>query len=129
MVTRASPVVPDLKQGFFTCTVCGQSTEVMIDRGRIDEPTTCPNTNCRTKFSMEMVHNRCVFADKQMIRLQETPDEIPEGEIPQAVTLFAFDDLVDSVRPGDRVEVTGIFKAIPKRVNPKMRTVRSVYKT
>jgi len=36
---------------------------------------------------------------------------------------------VDSVRPGDRVEVTGIFRAIPKRVNPKMRSLRSVYKT
>lgn len=33
------------------------------------------------------------------------------------------------MRPGDRVEVTGIFRAIPKRVNPKMRSLRSVYKT
>lgn len=28
-----------------------------------------------------------------------------------------------------RVEVTGIFRAVPKRVNPKQRVVRSVYKT
>lgn len=27
------------------------------------------------------------------------------------------------------MEVTGIFRAVPKRVNPKMRVVRSVYKT
>jgi DNA replication licensing factor MCM4 len=65
----------------------------------------------------------------QMIRLQETPDEIPEGETPHSVTLFAFDSLVDAVRPGDRVEVTGIFRAVPRRQNPKMRVVRSVYKT
>jgi DNA replication licensing factor MCM4 len=43
--------------------------------------------------------------------------------------LYAFDDLVDTVRPGDRLEVTGIFRAIPKRTNPRMRTVRSVFKT
>jgi DNA replication licensing factor MCM4 len=127
MVTRVSPVIPDLKQGFFKCALCGDTAEVMIDRGRIDEPTSCPN--CRNKFCMEMVHNRCLFMDKQMVRLQETPDEIPEGETPQAVVLFSFEDLVDAVRPGDRVEVTGIFRAIPKRVNPKMRTLRSVYKT
>jgi DNA replicative helicase MCM subunit Mcm2 (Cdc46/Mcm family) len=36
---------------------------------------------------------------------QETPDEIPEGETPNSVTLFAFDDLTDAVRPGDRIEV------------------------
>lgn len=34
--------------------------------------------------------------------LQETPDEIPEGETPATATIFAFDDLVDAVRPGDR---------------------------
>lgn len=64
-----------------------------------------------------------------MIRLQETPDEIPEGETPQTINIFAFDDLVDTVRPGDRLEVTGIFRAIPRRVNPRMRNVRSVFKT
>lgn len=61
--------------------------------------------------------------------MQETPDEVPEGETPYTVTLFAFDDLVDSVRPGDRVEVTGIFRAVPRRTNPRMRTVKSVFKT
>lgn len=127
MVTRVSAVIPDLKQGFFVCSLCHATCEVMIDRGRIEEPKACPN--CSHKFCMAMVHNRCLFMDKQMIRLQETPDEIPEGETPQAVTLFGFQDLVDAVRPGDRVECTGIFRAVPGRVNPKMRTLRSVYKT
>ena len=63
------------------------------------------------------------------MRLQETPDEIPKGETPHSTTLFAFDDVVDAVRPGDRVEVTGIFRAVPRRPNPKMRSVRTVYKT
>lgn len=42
-----------------------------------------------------------------MIRLQETPDEIPEGETPYTLTIMAYDDLVDTVRPGDRIEVRG----------------------
>lgn len=61
---------------------------------------------------MEIVHNRCLYSDKQLVRLQENPDEIPEGETPHAVSLFAFDDLVDAVRPGDRVDVTGIFRCV-----------------
>ena len=32
----------------------------------------------QAKGSMELVHNRCLFADKQMVRVQETPDEIPQ---------------------------------------------------
>jgi DNA replication licensing factor MCM4 len=42
--------------------------------------------------------------------------------------MFAYDDLVDTLRPGDRVEVTGIFRAVPRRLNPKFRAVKNIYK-
>lgn len=51
------------------------------------------------------------------------------GETPYTVSLFTFDDLVDTVRPGDRLEVTGIFRALPRRLNSHMTTMRSIYKT
>lgn len=127
MVIRVSNIIPDLKVAFFRCSVCHHSLTVSIERGRIEEPSSCPQ--CQTLASLELIHNRCSFSDKQYIRLQETPDEIPEGETPQTIVLYAFDDLVDTVRPGDRLEVTGIFRAIPRRTNPRMRTVRSVFKT
>jgi len=76
-----------------------------------------------------MVHNRSSFADKQQVKLQETPEHIPEGETPHTVVLFAHDDLVDAVLPGDRVKVTGVFRAVPVRPNPRQRTTRSVFRT
>ena len=51
------------------------------------------------------------------------------GETPYTVSLFTFDDLVDTVRPGDRLEVTGIYRALPRRLNSHMTTMRSIYKT
>ncbi len=96
-----------------------------MDRGRIDEPSHCEA--CQQKHTLALVHNRCMFTDKQMVKLQETPESIPEGETPATVTLFAFDDLVDVTKPGDKVEVTGIFRAVPQRVNPRKRTVGAVY--
>jgi len=127
MVLRTSPVIPDLKQAFFRCSVCAHSVDVIINMGRIEEPHLCDG--CKAAGTMQVIHNRCVFTDKQLIRLQEAPDEIPEGEAPHTVNLFCFDDLVDTVRPGDRVEVTGIMRAVARRPNPKMRTVRAIYKT
>lgn len=127
MVTRVSAIIPDLKEAFFRCTVCHFIVQVELDRGRIDEPSFC--SHCQTRLCMEMIHNRCSFTDKQMIKMQETPDAIPEGETPYTVMLFAFDDLVDDVRPGDKIEVTGIYRAVPIRASSRQRVVKSVFKT
>ena len=54
---------------------------------------------------------------------------MPAGQTPHTVVVFAHNDLVDKVQPGDRVTVTGIYRATPLRVNPRMRNVKSVYKT
>lgn len=54
---------------------------------------------------------------------------MPAGQTPHTVILYAHNDLVDKVQPGDRVKVTGIYRATPLRVNPRMRNVKSVYKT
>ncbi|VVB11116.1 unnamed protein product [Arabis nemorensis] len=80
------------------------SLKGMIIRRKISEPPTCLKQECLAKNSMTLVHNRCRFADKQIVRLQETPDEIPEGGTPHTVSLLLHDKLVDNGKPGDRIE-------------------------
>jgi len=127
-------------------------------------------------LSMDLKHNRCLFKDKQMVRLQENPEDIPQvlprkqrvaystcrhhvarscgccrpvyrcpwwsgvgrsrltlvraqGETPMTVSLCAFEDLVDVAKPGDRVEVTGIYRAQAMRMKPTQKTLKSVYRT
>ena len=41
--------------------------------------------------------------------LQETPGTVPPGRVPRQKEVFVLHDLVDSARPGDEVEVTGIY--------------------
>jgi DNA replicative helicase MCM subunit Mcm2 (Cdc46/Mcm family) len=45
------------------------------------------------------------FANKQVVRLQETLDAILEGETPHTISLCLYNTMVDAVKPGDRVEV------------------------
>jgi DNA replication licensing factor MCM4 len=78
---------------------------------------------------MQLIHNRCIFADKQVIKLQETPDTVPDGQTPHSVSLCAYDELVDVCKAGDRIEVTGIFRCNPVRINPRQRTTKSLFKT
>ncbi|KAL3480714.1 vacuolar transporter chaperone 4 [Aspergillus californicus] len=129
LVIRATPVIPDMKEAFFRCQLCNHSVQVDIDRGKIAEPTICPRQVCNEKNTMQIVHNRCVFADKQVIKLQETPDSIPDGQTPHSVSLCVYDELVDVCRAGDRVEVTGIFRSNPVRINPRQRTQKTLFKT
>ncbi|KAF2088396.1 MCM-domain-containing protein [Saccharata proteae CBS 121410] len=129
LVIRTTPIIPDMKDAFFRCAVCNHTVKVDIDRGKIAEPTTCPREVCNSPNSMQIVHNRSGFADKQVIKLQETPDSVPDGQTPHSVSLCAYDELVDICKAGDRVEITGIFKCNQVRINPRQRTVKNIFKT
>lgn len=99
MVIRSSNIIPEMREAFFRCIVCSFTTAVEIDRGRIAEPTLC--SHCNTNHCFQLVHNRSQFSDKQMIKLQESPDDMAAGQTPHNVLLFAHNDLVDKVQPGD----------------------------
>jgi len=129
LVIRTTPVIPDMKDAFFRCSVCHHTLKVDIDRGKIAEPTRCPREICSASNSMQIVHNRSGFADKQVIKLQETPDSVPDGQTPHSVSMCAYDELVDVCKAGDRVEITGIFKCNQVRINPRQRTVKNIFKT
>lgn len=116
-----------MREAFFKCIVCSFTTAVETDRGRIAEPTLC--TNCNTNHCFQLIHNRAQFTDKQTVKLQESPDDMAAGQTPHNVLLYAHNDLVDKVQPGDRVTVTGIYRALPIQENPRQRNVRSIYKT
>jgi DNA replication licensing factor MCM4 len=129
LVIRTTPVIPDMKEAYFKCAVCNKMAWAPLDRGKIKEPTVCTSKSCESKNSMEIVHNRCVFADKQVIKLQETPDSVPDGQTPHSVSLCVYDEMVDVCKAGDRIEVTGVFRSNPVRVNPRQRTVKNLFKT
>lgn len=129
LVIRCSALIPEMKQAYFVCSRCNHGQESPIEDGEIIEPSQCLNAACAMKHSYRLVHNRCLFIDKQIIKLQETPDAIPEGETPHSVSVHVYNELVDSCQPGDRVEMTGIFRALAARVNPRQTSLQTIYRT
>ncbi|CAK5075564.1 unnamed protein product [Meloidogyne enterolobii] len=127
MVTRISPIIPEMKTGYFQCALCNAPVISEVDCGRIEEPVKC--SNCHDAYSFQLIHNRSFFIDKQVVKLQEIPGDMPAGQTQHSVTLFVHGSLVESVHPGDRCSVTGIYRATPIRVNPLQRTVHSIYRT
>jgi DNA replication licensing factor MCM4 len=127
LVIRNSEIVPEMRDAFFKCSICNNTETSLLQRSKIVEPSECKN--CYSKSSFELIHNRSTFSDKQHIKLQETPEHMPEGETPITINLCCYDELVDFVKPGDRCEIVGIFRALGQRVNPRLRVTRSIYRT
>ena len=53
--------------------------------------------------------DKCKCVDFQVLKLQELPDFIPQGEIPRHMQLFCDRNLCERVVPGNRVLIHGIF--------------------
>jgi len=56
-----------------------------------------------------IVHEKCAFVDQQVIKLQESPDAVPVGELPRHIQLCADRYLTGKVVPGSRIIATGIY--------------------
>jgi DNA replication licensing factor MCM3 len=53
-----------------------------------------------------------IYKDHQTICLQEMPEKAPLGQLPRSVELLLDHDLVDRIKPGDRVMITGVYRAM-----------------
>lgn len=69
-----------------------------------------------------------IFKDHQTISLQEMPERAPMGQLPRSVELVLDHDLVDRIKPGDRVMVNGVFRALATAAQGQQATM-GVFKT
>ncbi|XP_038211504.1 DNA replication licensing factor MCM4 [Zerene cesonia] len=127
MVIRTSTIVPEMREAYFKCAVCGSAAVAELERGRVPEPAHC--SHCNTAHSFQLIHNRSHFSDKQLVKLQEAPDDMPAGRTPATVSVMAHGALVEGVGAGERVAVTGVFRAAPASVNPRRATLRALHRT
>jgi DNA replication licensing factor MCM2 len=70
-------------------------------------PEECPV--CEGHF-MKLDTNLSHYGNIQRINLQETPGSVPPGRVPRQKEVFLTNDLIDIARPGEEIEVTGIFE-------------------
>ncbi|CAM9392470.1 unnamed protein product, partial [Hapterophycus canaliculatus] len=124
IVTKCTSVRPKLVKSVhfnpsnqsFTSREYRDSTAVELgldSGGRENLPTT---TLYPTKDAdgnpLETEYGLCRFKDHQTVTIQEMPERAPLGQLPRSVDVILDDDLVDRVKPGDRVQITGLYRAV-----------------
>ncbi|KAI8787761.1 DNA replication licensing factor mcm5 [Biomphalaria glabrata] len=70
-----------------------------------------------------IIPDKCKCVDFQTLKLQEAPEDVPNGELPRHLQLYCDRYLCDRIVPGNRVTVMGIY-SIKKTSKPTKRNNR-----
>uniref|UniRef100_A0A6B2L1Q7 DNA replication licensing factor MCM5 n=1 Tax=Arcella intermedia TaxID=1963864 RepID=A0A6B2L1Q7_9EUKA len=96
------------------CTNCGLKKIVPVRGGfgGAEIPTYCDNPNPPKKCpnnSYKVVPELSKFIDIQLLKLQESPETVPTGEMPRPILLVVERNLVERIVPGSRITATGTY--------------------
>jgi len=118
IIVRSTSVKPLLIKAAFQCRKCNAMSYVEQGGTLMRGPGVC--AHCRSKI-FEFMEKSSTFMNSQEIRIQERPEDLPPGQLPRAMDIKLLEDLVDIARPGDRVSITGIARALQEFVGRKAR--------
>jgi len=108
VVTRRTGVFPQLRLVCFTCGQCGYMLGPFQQNGaREVRPGSCPN--CQGMGPFRLNQEKTVYRNYQKVTLQESPGTVPPGRVPRYKDVILLADLIDRARPGQEVEVTGVY--------------------
>ena len=127
ILTRASQVKPEAKEAVFKCRRCGEENRVLQVGEFFREPLACENPNCRRKGPFDLVVESTIFRDWQSLRIQDPPERLRGGRMPQGLDAIARDDLVGAVVPGNHAILTGVLNILQtKRGDAKLTVFRQL---
>ncbi|CUS21202.1 LAQU0S02e08372g1_1 [Lachancea quebecensis] len=109
VVTRRTGVFPQLKYVKFNCLKCGAVLGPYFqDSNEEIKISFC--TNCRSKGPFRTNAEKTLYRNYQRLTLQEAPGTVPAGRLPRHREVILLWDLVDIAKPGEEIEVTGVYK-------------------
>ena len=109
VVTRRTGVFPQLKYVKFDCVKCGITLGPFQQESNVEVKISfCQNCQSRGPFNLNT--EKTIYRNYQKLTLQESPGTVPAGRLPRHREVILLWDLIDSAKPGEEVEITGIYR-------------------
>lgn len=117
IITRCSLVRPKIVRSVHYCP----ATQQFHSQDYRDSTTSISNEAPTTSLipqkdnddnEVETEFGYCQFRDHQRISIQEMPERAPPGQLPRSTDIILDDDLVDQCKPGDRIQLVGVYRSI-----------------
>ena len=113
IVTRMHPIRSRMVKAVFRHDKCESEFQWPQDEEelgeRVEKPSICPVCG-EGGGRFLLVGDKSEYVDWQKIVVQEKPEDVPGGQMPRSIEVQLRGDIVDSVRPGDRVSIAGVVK-------------------
>ncbi|KAL5107545.1 DNA replication licensing factor mcm7-A [Taenia crassiceps] len=114
VVSRATEVKPLLRVATYTCDRCGAETYQEITSPSFMPLVVCQTAACKgagagSAGQLQLQTRGSKFQKFQELRIQELSDQVPVGNIPRGLTVYAHGENTRLAQPGDHILVTGVF--------------------
>ncbi|ODV95967.1 hypothetical protein PACTADRAFT_49394 [Pachysolen tannophilus NRRL Y-2460] len=121
IVTKASLIRPKIIKSVHFCDTTGRFHQ----REYRDQTTSFnPITTSAIYPTEDADGNKLIteygfskYRDHQIITVQELPELAPAGQLPRSLDIIVDDDLADQVKPGDRLQVIGVYRSLGSGFN------------
>ena len=130
IVIKASVVKPRVTKAVFECRRCSQQMTVEQPKQNnlfMRTPLICENPECEKKGPFDLVTEESEYINEQEIWIQESPEELPPGQMPRSLQLKLVSELCMTAMPGDNVSVVGTLHSMPRKVKGGTLGVFDVY--
>nr|AAM28219.1 DNA replication licensing factor [Danio rerio] len=108
VVTNCTGVLPQLGMVKYNCNKCNFILgPVFQSQNQEVKPGSCPE--CQSLGPFEINMEQTVYQNYQRITIQESPGKVAAGRLPRSKDAILLADLVDMCKPGDEIELTGIY--------------------
>ena len=108
VVTSTTTVLPQLSLVKYDCIKCKYILGPFVQNQTEEvKPGSCPECQSSGPFSINI--EETIYQNYQRITIQESPGKISAGRIPRSKDSILLGDLCDSCRPGDEIELTGVY--------------------